>query len=185
MLPGARSIISLAMSYLSEDIPDKPKSPAGRVAKYAMGKDYHGVMEKRLKTFVKGLSEHIGSDIKAKVYVDTGPMLDRAVAERSGIGWFGKNTNILTDKGSWVVLAQIITNLKLEESSISKKNCACGGLLIKTEYPRGSKSAAGENFLKWGSVEQDFASKYRVSKGFSTAKAAQNPQKFPASGRNI
>ena len=71
MLPGARSIISLAMSYLSEDIPDKPKSPAGRVAKYAMGKDYHGVMEKRLKTFVKGLSEHIGSDIKAKVYVDT------------------------------------------------------------------------------------------------------------------
>ena len=66
-----------------------------------------------------------------------------------------------------------------------KKNSACGGLLLKIEYLRGSKSAAGEKKLKWGSVEQDFSSKYSVSKGFSTAKASQNPQKFPASGRNL
>ena len=124
ILPGARSIISLAMSYLSEDIPEKPKSHAGRVARYAMGKDYHGVMEKRLKSFVKGLSEHIGSDIKAKVYVDTGPMLDRAVAERSGIGWYGKNTNILTTThGSWVFLGQVITDLELDIDEQSKKTC--------------------------------------------------------------
>ena len=124
ILPGARSIISLAMSYLSEDVPEKSVRFAGKVARYAMGKDYHGVIEKRLNSFVQGLSEHIGKDISSKVYVDTGPMMDRAVAERSGIGWYGKNTNILTSThGSWVFLGQVITDLDLDVDNRIKKTC--------------------------------------------------------------
>ena len=72
-------------------------------------------MERRLKLFVQRLSERLGQLVQAKVYVDTGPMLDRAVAERAGIGWFGKNTNVLTRSyGSWVFLGQVITDLELE-----------------------------------------------------------------------
>ena len=68
-----------------------------------------------LRTFVKELHETVDSNIKTRIFVDDGPMNDRAAAERSGVGWFGKNTNILTSKhGSWVFLAQVITNLNLQ-----------------------------------------------------------------------
>ena len=126
MLPGARSIIAVAMSYMAEAPPQIGESTPlqGKVARYAWGQDYHKVMERRLKLFVQRLSERLGQLVQAKVYVDTGPMLDRAVAERAGIGWFGKNTNILTrSHGSWVFLGQVITDLELEPDSPSKKTC--------------------------------------------------------------
>ena len=114
ILPGARSIISLAMSYNVEDEEPPSGRPVlrGKVARYARGRDYHGVMQRRLKQLVASLSERIGRPVQARVYVDTGPMQDRAVAERAGIGWFGKNTNVLTSGlGSWVFLGQIVTDL--------------------------------------------------------------------------
>ena len=124
ILPGARSIIAVAMSYMPEDTPKGGDALRGRVGRYAWGQDYHKVMEQRLKVFVQGLSERLGQAVQAKVYVDTGPMLDRAVAERAGIGWFGKNTNILTrSHGSWVFLGQVITDLELEPDRPSKKTC--------------------------------------------------------------
>ena len=126
ILPGARSIIAVAMSYMAEAPPQIGESTPlqGKVARYAWGQDYHKVMERRLKLFVQRLSERLGQLVQAKVYVDTGPMLDRAVAERAGIGWFGKNTNILTrSHGSWVFLGQVITDLELEPDSPSKKTC--------------------------------------------------------------
>ena len=126
MLPGARSIIAVAMSYMAKAPPQIGESTPlqGKVARYAWGQDYHKVMERRLKLFVQRLSERLGQLVQAKVYVDTGPMLDRAVAERAGIGWFGKNTNILTrSHGSWVFLGQVITDLELEPDSPSKKTC--------------------------------------------------------------
>ena len=124
ILPGARSIIAVAMSYMAEDTPQDGDALRGRVGRYAWGQDYHRVMEKRLKLFVQGLSEQLGQSIQAKVYVDTGPMLDRAVAERAGIGWYGKNTNILTrSHGSWVFLGQVITDVELEPDKPLKKTC--------------------------------------------------------------
>ena len=86
MLPGARSIIAVAMSYMTEDPSqiDDSTPLQGKVARYACGQDYHKVMERRLKLFVQRLSERLEQLVQAKVYVDTGPMLDRAVAERGG-----------------------------------------------------------------------------------------------------
>ena len=126
ILPGARSIISVAMSYNVEDEEPDSGHPVlqGKVARYARGLDYHGVMQRRLKQLVALLSERIGRPVQTRVYVDTGPMLDRAVAERAGVGWFGKNTNVLTrSHGSWVFLGQIITDLELEPDAPSKKTC--------------------------------------------------------------
>ena len=102
------------------------------MARYAWGDDYHKVMKKRLKLFVRGLSERLGREINARWYVDDGPMLDRAAARRGGVGWFGKNTNILTSThGSWVFLGQVVTDLELEPDSTLKKNCGSCTLCLQ------------------------------------------------------
>ena len=124
LLPGARSIICLGQSYLDPEDEEKAISGTGKVARYARVKDYHRAMKRRMKAFVRGLEEKLDSPVAAKWYVDDGPMLDRAAAARSGLGWFGKNTNILTPShGSWILLGQVITDLELEPDPPLKKTC--------------------------------------------------------------
>ena len=130
LLPGARSIICLGLSYLHpEDAPPNPDGAmaAGKVARYAWVKDYHRAMKRRMRDFVRGVEASLDSPVAARWYVDDGPMLDRAAAARAGLGWFGKSTNILTSShGSWVFLGQIITDLDLEADASLKKTCgAC------------------------------------------------------------
>ena len=125
LLPGARSIICLGLSY------HQPVSSSnsqhlltGKVAQYARLQDYHKVMKARMRDYVRGLSSQLETPIAARWYVDDGPMLDRAAAARSGLGWFGKNTNILTSShGSWIFLGQVITDLELEPDPPLKKTC--------------------------------------------------------------
>ena len=123
LLPGARSIISLGLSYkVPEDA--EPTVVEGRVARYAWGDDYHQVIKSRMKQFVSRLSQGLGRDVRARWYVDDGPMLDRAAAQRAGIGWFGKNTNVLSsDFGSWMFLGQVVTDLELAPDAPLKKSC--------------------------------------------------------------
>ena len=126
LLPGARSIICLGLSYLG---PEGTESQPGKgqVARYARVKDYHRTMKRRMKSFVRGLEEQLETPVAARWYVDDGPMLDRAAAARAGLGWFGKSTNILTQShGSWVLLGQVVTDLELEPDPPLKKTCgAC------------------------------------------------------------
>lgn len=127
LLPGAQSIIALAMCYLSEQ-PAEPQDgvPRGRISRYAWGDDYHEVIKPKLYEFASWLQDYAHDVISRgspgsrpehpafRVFVDTGRMVDRAVAQRAGLGWFGKNTNILTKGwGSWIFLAEIVTNLPL------------------------------------------------------------------------
>ena len=125
LLPGAQSVICLGLSYLGDDWPEDGTAPlAGRVARYAWVRDYHRVMKRRMRELVRSLEQELGSSVAARWYVDDGPMLDRAAANRAGIGWFGKNTNILTPAfGSWVFLGQVITDLDLEPDAPLKKTC--------------------------------------------------------------
>ena len=125
LLPGARSIITVGISYLApEEDGDGKSRLGGKVARYSWGDDYHKVLKSRLKALVQGLEPRLGRPINARWYVDDGPMLDRAVAQRGGIGWFGKNTNILSPShGSWVFLGQVITDLELQPDEPSKKTC--------------------------------------------------------------
>ena len=124
LMQGAKSIISLAISYLTPEPERNGYGPVGRVGRYAWGDDYHNVIKSRLTQFVDGLAGRVGRPVKARVFVDDGPMNDRAAAERAGVGWFGKNTNILTSShGSWVFLGQVITDLDLEPDKPLLKTC--------------------------------------------------------------
>ena len=149
LLPGARSIICLGLNYYQPDdgqagsfedrapshFENQRISPLakggsgetpfpGRVARYAWGGDYHQVIKDKMRTYVSGLSALLNIPIAARWYVDDGPMLDRAAAQRAGIGWFGKNTNILTPShGSWVFLGQVVTDLEMEPDPPLQKSC--------------------------------------------------------------
>ena len=132
LLDGARSVISLAVSYNTgsdgndnaSQLGNTEAPLTGKFARYARGDDYHDVIKKRLRQFVDGLPDLLGQPASTRVFVDDGPMNDRAAAERAGVGWFGKNTNILTPShGSWVFLAQVITDVALEPDTPLKKTC--------------------------------------------------------------
>ena len=123
LLPGARSVISVATSY-KVDESDEIGSLRGKVSRYAWGDDYHEVLKNKLREFCSGLDDIAGFPVKTRIFVDDGPMNDRAAAFRSGVGWFGKNTNILTPShGSWVFLGQVITDLLLKNDTPLKKTC--------------------------------------------------------------
>ena len=133
LLPGAQSIISLAMCYLTEQPPDEldegtQNGPRGRISRYAWGDDYHDIIKPKLHEFAAWLRDYtqaeLGTEAETRLFVDTGRMVDRAVAQRAGLGWYGKNTNILTKGwGSWVFLAEIVTNLPLVADEPLKANC--------------------------------------------------------------
>ena len=126
LLAGARSVVSLAVSYNTGRANADSELP-GKVARYAWGEDYHRVIKSRLKAFVAELPEVVGGPVKTRIFVDDGPMNDRAAAERAGIGWFGKSTNVLTPThGSWVFLSQVVTDVELTPDTPLKKTCgAC------------------------------------------------------------
>ena len=126
LLPGARSFIAVALSYLppEEEGDGASGMPVGRVARYARWTDYHQVMKQRLRALARGLSGYVGLPVRTRIFVDDSPLLERAVAERAGLGWFGKNTNILTaSHGSWVFLGSVLTDLALEPDEPLKKSC--------------------------------------------------------------
>ena len=124
LLPDAKSVVSLAVSYLTGEPQAAGDSPVGKISRYAWGDDYHKLIKARLREFADGLSSRVGRDVKARIFVDDGPMNDRAAAERAGVGWFGKNTNILTPThGSWVFLGQVITDLELQPDKPLAKTC--------------------------------------------------------------
>ena len=125
LLEGAKSIISLAISYAQKSQqPNDDGALKGKIAMYALGDDYHKILKARLKQFVEALPDRVGRDIRTRIFVDDGPMNDRAAAERAGVGWFGKNTNIISPGyGSWVFLAQVITDLDLKPDPPLLKTC--------------------------------------------------------------
>jgi len=119
ILPGAKSVIVFGLNYYHEQ-PDLPRGH-GRVARYAYGRDYHKVIGKKLKMiekFIQEIAENppLSSPL-TKSYVDTGPILERALAEQSGIGRIGKNGCVISKEfGSWIFLSEIITTLDLNFS---------------------------------------------------------------------
>jgi epoxyqueuosine reductase len=106
-LEGMRSAIVVAMSYGGDQ-------PSGPVARYARGDDYHDVMWAKLNELQRWLGEQRGSPVRGKGFVDTGPILERDIARRAGLGWFGKNTTLINPRaGSFFFLGALITELDL------------------------------------------------------------------------
>jgi epoxyqueuosine reductase len=124
-LPGARSIICTATSYLCDVAPHDPYAPGlrGAVSSHAWGHDYHRTIGARLRRLAEFITGEFPGE-RCLPCVDTGPMVDRAAAVRAGIGWFGKNGNVLTREfGSWVLLGELITTLDLTADAPLAKTC--------------------------------------------------------------
>ena len=113
VLPGAKSVITLVINYyVDEDFSNNTES--GKISRYAWGKDYHLIIWEKLKIFELELKK-IDSGFVSKSYVDTGPVMDKAWAKKAGIGWIGKHSNLITREfGSWVFIANVITNIEFE-----------------------------------------------------------------------
>ncbi|GAP14390.1 epoxyqueuosine reductase [Longilinea arvoryzae] len=116
ILPGAKSIITLAMPYApSLDSTVEQSQPAGRIASYAWGMDYHEVIPARLNDLAERISEHLGCPVARRAYTDTGPILERDLAQRAGLGWAGKNSCLIHPRrGSYFFLAELFLDIELE-----------------------------------------------------------------------
>lgn len=122
VLPGARSVIMVALNYFQGESPSQPKgATAGRIARYAWGEDYHELMLRKLEQLSAFLSEKGGTQ---KCYVDTGPILERDHAAEAGIGWHGKSTMLIDPNlGTWFFLGEILTTLNLPADPPQKPRC--------------------------------------------------------------
>lgn len=121
LVPGAKSIISLLFNYHN---PEKQKDPeAPKISSYAYGTDYHFVIKDKLFDLKSRLEAEIG-EIDGRVFVDSAPVMDKAWAIKSGLGWMGKNTNLITrEAGSWFFIAELIIDLQLVEDGPIKDYC--------------------------------------------------------------
>ena len=114
ILPECRSILVLAMPYFPQTHPEVPAG-AGLVASYAWGEDYHLVLPDRLGKLVSLIEAQIGHPIAGRCYTDTGPLLERDLAQRAGLGWIGKNTCLINPRlGSYFFLSEILLDIELE-----------------------------------------------------------------------
>jgi epoxyqueuosine reductase len=126
LVPAARSVITLAINYYAEAPRFEHSNRYGRVARYAWGRDYHDVVRPRLEELAAGIEKIAGRAVGHRSFVDSVPLLERAVAARAGVGFFGKNTNLLQpSKGSWFFLAEILIDLELRPEDRQMK-ISCG-----------------------------------------------------------
>jgi len=120
LVDDAKSIISLTYNYYPEDLQNKE---APKVSKYAYGMDYHYVIKEKLNFFLTFIKDKIGN-VHGRAFVDSAPILEKAWAAKSGIGWVGKNSNLITKQvGSFYFLAELIVDLDLDYDTIESDHC--------------------------------------------------------------
>ncbi len=130
VLPGCRSVISLGINYYTADRADEGAG-RGRIARYAWGEDYHEVLRERLERLESFLRAR-RPDAHSKVYVDTGPLMEKAWAQQAGLGWIGKHSNLVSHQfGSWLLLGEILTTVPLEADEPGSDLCGSCSLCIR------------------------------------------------------
>lgn len=120
LVDDAKSVVSLLLNYYPEELqnPDSYK-----ISKYAYGQDYHFVIKEKLKEFLFSIQSTIG-EVSGRAFVDSAPVLDKAWAAKSGLGWIGKNSNLLTQKvGSFYFIAELIIDLDLDYDNPTTDHC--------------------------------------------------------------
>ncbi|MEY5068522.1 MAG: tRNA epoxyqueuosine(34) reductase QueG, partial [Bacteroidota bacterium] len=111
LVDGAKSVISLGLNYYTEAQQSDPEAP--KISMYALGEDYHSVIKAKLKILLERLREVIG-EVNGRAFVDSAPVLDKAWAQKAGLGWIGKHTNLISkQKGSYFFLAELIVDVEL------------------------------------------------------------------------
>lgn len=120
LVPDSKSVISLLLNYFPEK---QQREDSYKISKYAYGTDYHFVIKDKLKGLFNFIQEEIG-DVSGRVFVDSAPVLDKAWAAKSGLGWIGKHSNLITkDTGSFYFIAELIIDLELEYDFATTDHC--------------------------------------------------------------
>jgi len=120
LVEDAKSVVSLLLNYYPEE---SQTQESFKISKYAYGQDYHFVIKEKLKEFLYSIQENIG-DVSGRAFVDSAPVLDKAWAAKSGLGWIGKNSNLITQKvGSFYFIAELILDLDLEYDHATTDHC--------------------------------------------------------------
>ena len=121
LVPGAKSVITLLLNYFP---PQQQKVTTPKIAKYAFGNDYHEVIREKLNNFLQQIKQQIG-DINGRGFVDSAPVLERSWAQKTGLGWIGKNGNLINKQsGSFFFIATLITDLELDnDDAFAKDYC--------------------------------------------------------------
>src|SRR3972149_4387886 len=168
ILPSAKSVISLGLNYYADENYSLEKDK-GKISRYAWGKDYHLIIWEKLEQLEKSLKE-IDNSFEAISYTDTGPVMDKVWAQRSGLGWIGKHTNIINKEfGSWIFLATIITNYEFKYSSIIEDFCgsctacidACPtGAIVQEYVVDANKCISNLTIENKGDIPKEFISKF-------------------------
>ena len=121
LVPGAKSVISFLLNYFPSEKQLDPDAP--KISKYAYGKDYHEVIKEKLNELIFFIRQNIG-EVQGRGFVDSAPVLDKAWASRGGLGWMGKNTNLINkDSGSFFFVAELIVDLELEPDRPVTDHC--------------------------------------------------------------
>ncbi|MCW5852595.1 MAG: tRNA epoxyqueuosine(34) reductase QueG [Anaerolineae bacterium] len=145
LMPEVRSIVAVGISYLCDGEIDRstPGEPCGRIARYAWGVDYHAVFKRRLRDLHAFIEAQLGRPVDMRALADTARITDRAVAQRAGLGWYGKNTNLLTHEyGSWVLLGELLLDVALPPDPPLKTHCGACTLCLPA-CPTGALVAPG------------------------------------------
>ncbi|KAF2511959.1 tRNA epoxyqueuosine(34) reductase QueG [Flavobacterium foetidum] len=120
LVDDAKSVVSLLLNYYPSV---SQNEESFKISKYAYGQDYHFVIKEKLKEFLHSIQENIG-EVSGRAFVDSAPVLDKAWAAKSGLGWIGKNSNLLTQKvGSFYFIAELILDLELEHDHAVTDHC--------------------------------------------------------------
>ncbi|WP_461489199.1 tRNA epoxyqueuosine(34) reductase QueG [Pontibacter sp. HJ8] len=123
LVDGAKSVVSLLLNYYPEKETQQPDEETYKVSKYAYGTDYHFVIKDKLKDLLAYINEAIG-EVGGRCFVDSAPVLDKAWAKKSGLGWVGKNSNLITPQvGSFYFIAELIIDLELVYDGPIKDYC--------------------------------------------------------------
>ncbi len=121
LVPGAKTVVSLSYNYYTEEIQQDPEAP--KLASYAYGRDYHKVVKKKLKLLLQYIRDEVG-EVGGRCFVDSAPILERDWAQRSGLGWVGKNTLLISPKkGSFFFLAELIIDIEIEPDHPIADHC--------------------------------------------------------------
>jgi len=120
LVEGSKSVVSLLLNYFPSQ---KQNKESFKLSKYAYGTDYHFVIKDKLKSLLQFIQEEIG-EVNGRAFVDSAPVLDKAWAAKSGLGWVGKHSNLLTQQvGSFYFIAELIIDLELEYDTITTDHC--------------------------------------------------------------
>ena len=121
LVPGAKSVISLLLNYFPSEKQNDSNAP--KISKYAYGTDYHSVIKEKLNELLEFIKEQIG-EVDGRAFVDSAPVLDKAWAKKSGLGWIGKHSNLINkNSGSFFFIAELIVDLELEYDGAVKDYC--------------------------------------------------------------